>query len=695
MSIRELPVLNFAPFRKYPTKQDQQEFADDEEVCHYCVSSACCQNQDAISLTSFDIFRLAAFFNQTPAEFMLNFTQDRFEGEDDWKRRAWNDDPNSSTVTWLRRRENLASSPCIFLKYIRDADGTPRRICSIHDARPISCREFYFSTCKKRGSGELAALLAEGFEKVRDGEITETRVDAELERFKNHDFETATFAESLEYSFWVEMKCVINLEQANVEGSNSYEMADYQDPIDEKLNRVISAKNLRCEEDYGPRPHAEQLMPYTSGLSFAGSPEYERIMKVLRTPPSSGIFGLGNYPYYIGARTLVPGVKPAGLFPTIPDKEVAAFLAQVPLSRLFPQHDLTEVRRLTQRDVYAGVLKGYNHLIRFASHVAALDPILEWDPPGTIERELFSMLVSFETSLNPYIAHNPYLQPVKHHLARVTIELLEQKLAAATTPDEVFDCLRSSFPLQMVRATLSPALRRRAKAVNDTIHAKLRKNRSDLYLSSENPVEARRMAGKRLAGRAGRQAWSEWSQQMLDMRYAATAGFKRINLSAFYRRTLNDLEKLPFRQSYATSLSKTVKHLAYSMTSDNRIAYQAMPYRDAADRLAAYAIRLFNWMEEKGNENHSCEVTAEFLIVYRSLGLSYHQDRSFGLIVHRLLESQLPDGSWETNPTPENQPESQGEYWKIMYRVTWACLNGLRPLRNDVLNAGNAALDLI
>jgi Fe-S-cluster containining protein len=694
MSRKGLPVLNFAPFRKYPTKRIEQKFTDDRQVCHSCVSGVCCQNQDAIALTSFDIFRLAAFFNMAPAEFMLNFTQDKFDGEDDW-RHGWNDNPKSSIVTWLRRRENYAASPCLFLKYIRDPDGTPRRVCSVHDARPLSCREYYFIHCKTRGTGELASLLAEGFEKVRDGEITEEMVDAELVRFREHNFQTATLTESMEYAFWIEMKCVINMDQANVEGSNSYSMADYQDPIDEKLNRVLSVKYLRSEECYGPKPRDEQLMPYTSGLSFAGSPEYDRIMTVLRTPPSSGLYRWGSYPHFIGVRTMFPGVKYADVFPTIPTAEMNAFLASIPPLQLFPAHDLPEVRSITQRDVYTAILKGYNHLIRFASHVVALDPILEYDPPGTIERELFSMIASFETSLNPYVANNPYLQPVKQHMAKVTIELLEEGLAEATAPEKIFDCLRSLFPLQMAGAALSRDLQRRVKAINLAVHAKLRKNRLELYLYPENPVEARRLAGKSLGNKAGCQAWNELFQRVLDMRHAATAGFKRIDLSTFYQQTLDELEALPLRESYGTNLFEIVKHLACSMTSYHQIAYQDMPYRDAADRLVVYGIRLFNWMEEKGNENLRCEKIAELPMVYRGLGLSYNQDRSFGLIVHRLLKSQLPDGSWATNPTAENLPDSQGAYLNTLYCITWACLNGLRPLRNDRLNPENATLDLI
>src|SRR5919202_3927554 len=247
MGERVLPVLNFAPFRKYPTKHDKQEYSDDVRVCSDCLSGSCCVNDYPIHLSSFDILRLAAFFDMTCAEFMLNFTQERFDGEDGDAMRPFIDDPDCSEVTYLRRRANYLKSPCIFLKYVREADGTPRRVCSVHEARPLACREFYFDACKLRGTVESAAALAEGFEKVRDGEITEAMAEAQLEQFGHQDVWTTRLAQGMEYSFWVEMKRAIRMEQANLEGANSYEMADFQDPIDEKLNRLLSKKNLRFE----------------------------------------------------------------------------------------------------------------------------------------------------------------------------------------------------------------------------------------------------------------------------------------------------------------------------------------------------------------------------------------------------------------------------------------------------------------
>lgn len=693
MAHKELPILRFKPFRKYPTKQNEQRFADDGQVCYACVSGACCTNQDAIALTSFDIFRLSAFFNLSPAEFMLNFTQDGFAGEPRARRSEWNNDPESSVVTWLRRRENFAASPCIFLKYIRDPDGTPHRICSIHDARPLSCREYYFSHCKRRGTGELAALLAEGFEKVRDGEISEAMVDAQLARFAGRDLAAAPIAEHFEYSFWVEMKCALHLEQANVEGSKSYEMADYQDPIEEKLNRIISSKYLRYEESYGLAPHDEQLMPYTSGLSFANSPEYERIMKLVRTPPASGLFRLRNFPYYMGIRTLMPGVRPATVFATIPATESNAFLKEIPRISLFPNHENAEVREIKLRDLYAATLKALNHLIRFASHIVALEPILETEPPGTIERQLLSELAGFTSALNSAIADNPYLQPVIEHLAEISVRLLEEELTGGV---ELFDCCSSLHTLQRVKAGLSATLRRRLDAVQNTASAKLRRSGLRRNLNVENPIAARRLAGKSLSASNAPQAWSEWYGQMLAVRYAGLAGYENLNLAAYYRQSLDDLEKVPFRKGYALNLLDAARYLASSLTDFNQIAYRDLPDKPTADRLAAYAINLFNRLQQSGEAMDDVEMLAGFLrAIYKGLGLSYNHDRNFGLIVHRLLASQLPDGSWHTNPLPEEIAGTQGEFLERMYRITCACALGLTPLRNDLLNAGNEAPGLL
>ena len=689
---RELPVLNFAPFRKYPTRQEQQQYDDSREVCRNCVSGGCCSSENPIYLTSFDIFRLAAFFDMSPAAFMLNFTQESFgDPEGDVIRRKLFDDPDSSIVTCLRRRENSPTSPCLFLKYIRDPDGLPRRICSVHDGRPLGCREFYAHHCRMRATGELAALQAEGFEKLRDGEITEELVDAELATFGKHDPQTTTLSANLEYFFRVEMKRAVNMDQANAEGANSYEAHDYQDPINVKLNRLLSSKYLRFEEKYGHRPCDEQLMPYTAGLGFAGSPDYERIMMILRSPPSSGLYSLGNYPFYVGVRMALSGATYPTKFPIIPEADTNTFLHDIPHVVLFPQHDLPEVRAITLRDIYAAILKGYNHLLRFASYVATMEEILEFYEPGFIESELLLMIARFETSLNQFIARNPYFQPVKEYMARIVVDCLERKITTATSPKAVFDNFRFICQLKTTVPSLPSDLQARFEIAAATVNAQLQKETSELYIASQNPVSVRYEAGKHLRVK---RAWAEWFDQVLDMRYAAVAGFAGIDLPGFYRQSLNDLEKIPFRKSYILDLYDMVSNLACSMSFYDTIAYQEMPYVDVAAGLAAYSVRLFNWMEDMGCENRDCEISAGFLSpIYRGLGLSYNSDRSFGLIMYRLLDSQLPDGSWQTDPLPEKLPATQGEHLCNHYRVTWACVDGLRLLRNDV--GVNTALGLV
>jgi hypothetical protein len=205
---------------------------------------------------------------------------------------------------------------------------------------------------------------------------------------------------------------------------------------------------------------------------------------------------------------------------------------------------------------------------------------------------------------------------------------------------------------------------------------------------------ARQAAGKHLNVT---RAWGEWYDQVLDMRYADMAGFACVDLPTFYRQSVEDLEKIPLRKSYALDLYDMVYNLTSSMSFYNTIAYQEMSYKGAADRLAAYGVRLFNWMEDKVcKETGDCGIIAGFLSpMYKGLGLGYNRDSSFGLILFQLLDSQLPDGSWQSDPLPENAPDTQTELLFTMYRATWACIDAIRPMRNDISNTENATLGLI
>jgi Fe-S-cluster containining protein len=679
MSGRSLPVLNFAPFRKYPTRLAEQEFDDERAVCGSCLSGVCCASEDPIYVTSFDILRLAAFFDLTPAEFLLTFTQDRFDGEDsDLMRRPWIDDPESSKVTYLRRRGNTPKSPCVFLKYIHDVDGTPRRVCSVHDARPLSCREFYFNNCKARQTGELASLIAEGYEKIRDGELTTGAVDAQLARLGGRDFSSAQA--SMEYAFWFEMRRALDAERANVEGGRTYDPRDYQDPIDEKLNRLLSAKYLRFEESYGPRPHGEQLMPYSSGLSFVKSPERARIMKIVRTRPALGLYGPVDYPFHFGLRTMVPGFTHAAVFPTIPDAEARAYLDGVPPAALFPAHEEARVRALTRRDVCAAVLRGLNHLIRFSSYLAAMGQVFELRPHGAIELDLLSMLSSLNSRRRGLARWEPYVEPLRRHFAAAGVGLLEAWADSAVKPREVFEVYRRLCAVEASVSLLPQDLRRRYKAAANALGKRLSKVRLADFVQLRNPIAGRLAAGKGLKARG---AWAIWERSMHDAEGAAAARLAGPDVAAYYRSAVGTLEAVPFDASYASELCRVVVSLGRGLRRGNRAAV------GAAARLASYGSRLLGWLDAQwGLESLDDELLAGFASnVYG--GTNRHDGRHLGLIVRRLLDSQLPDGSWGTNPPPAQLATlTQDDYLDLLYQPTWACMDALL----NVLTEGPAAV---
>src|SRR5664279_5290129 len=169
------------PVRRLPTQAGAQAgLRGAGAVCSACIAGTCCTSEGPIALTAFDVLRLSAALDLTPSTFLREFTQDRFDDALGPRYREWLDSAESSVVSFLRRRTLSSFSPCIFLKYVAMPDGTPRRVCSVHPARPLACREYYHDTCATRWTGELAVLQAEGYEAVRDALIDRPRVRREL-----------------------------------------------------------------------------------------------------------------------------------------------------------------------------------------------------------------------------------------------------------------------------------------------------------------------------------------------------------------------------------------------------------------------------------------------------------------------------------------------------------------------------------
>ena len=365
--------LKFRPDRRYPvTLARTDEVHDEHAVCMHCVSGACCTTEGAIALTAFDVLRLSAFLDLAPGTFLETFTQDRFVDPAGQERYAtWIAAEESSIVTFLRRRSPAAASPCMFLKYVRDADGTPRRICSVHAARPLACREYYYDTCKKRSTGETALALTDGYEAVRDGELTLADVESRIAALG-----PAQPADGLatlwQRAFWHEMRRALRLDEANEEGAYDPDLAARQDPVDAKLDRLLSSRHLRFEEKYGPTPHSEQLHSYQAGRTFRDAPDRVRLLRIVATAPAHGLYPVdADYPYHIGLRGLLPGARLPQRFGAI---ERAAW-AQGPLAD--------------------AIVRGWECLVGIASLAEWNDGLMELEPQGEAAMLLLDAVLRF------------------------------------------------------------------------------------------------------------------------------------------------------------------------------------------------------------------------------------------------------------------------------------------------------------
>lgn len=420
-------------FRVFPSRADRQRFARETNVCAECLGGTCCQSEDAIYLTAFDILRLSTFLDLSPADFLRRFTQEGFqEGPLEPYRRETIDRSGSSIVTYLRRRSNRSYSPCIFLKYVRDARGTPRRICSVYHARPLACREYYYHHCKMRGTGELAALQAHAFELIRDGTITLEIAQTQRARLRPLVTEDAPMSAYLEYAVWTEAWRALQPELANEEGVNAYDISAYQDHIDIKIDRLLSKERLRLEERYGWIPHGDQLQRFDDGLRFAGSPEHRRLLRIVEAPPSHGLFEDGDYPYFAANRLAVPGMLPPRRFKHISAVAKRRLVAAACGASAFPKHRDPRVRTTTAREIWTAAIAAADALVTFADYVAALGQVLEVEPAGTMEREILSCLRELEQ--HPVVSVHPGFPEIRRWAeTAVRASSLAARRAKATT----------------------------------------------------------------------------------------------------------------------------------------------------------------------------------------------------------------------------------------------------------------------
>jgi len=135
-------------------------------ACSSCTTAMCCSTEDPIALTSLDILKLAVGLDLSVPEFLSLYTQEEFADAENYQVHVTK--PGTGIVTHLRRKTNYEASSCIFLVRVQDVNNQYRYTCSAHEYRPMACREYFYDGCSQSNTGELAAMLASGMEKLGD-----------------------------------------------------------------------------------------------------------------------------------------------------------------------------------------------------------------------------------------------------------------------------------------------------------------------------------------------------------------------------------------------------------------------------------------------------------------------------------------------------------------------------------------------
>ena len=632
---QELPVLPFGPYRRYPIRASEQADPNDErQVCGRCLGGTCCSTEGPIALTGFDVLRLAAFFDLSPADFLLAFTQDRFAGEDgDERYRSWIESAESSIVTYLRRRANHPTSPCIFLKYIHDEDGTPRRVCSVHPARPLACREYYSDTCQKRWTGELAVVHAEGLEMVRDRKITTELVETNCRRLAPVT-DADPLAKKWEYAFWSEMRRALDVERANNEGANSYPVADFQDPLDEKLNRLLSSRYLRFEEKYGPRPHGEQLAPYSAGLSFKGSPDHTRLLRIIRTGPTDDLFSRQDYPHFVGIRTMMPGV---------------------PLAESFGHARVTAER---DEPWARAIARGWDFLLGLGAHAAQIGQLLEQSPWGTFELALLEALLPFDEGIQQRVAGRPCLRPAKRWAGAIASRFLHESRASLAA--------RRAGPtawMQLCRTAAhydSGAAPRHLRRVAQVIGAEAARRLPPAWRRDRIQRWFRPLARPRTP-----EAWRRLVERLSELPSLAALG-PPPRSAGVYAAVLAKLERLPLPESPPAWTFEALDAFARA----SRCSPSPLRRR-AADLATRWSVHV-----EGGNLWDSA-LLCRWPSLCARLGIAGSDTPGYARSIEHVLSSQRVDGSWGMDVPPNGLPESQDGYVLGALRATSAAVEGL------------------
>lgn len=620
---------NNLPFMTHPTP-GSIALDDANGVCGACRAATCCAVENAIYMNSYDVVRLATHLQMSVQDFMLTFTQDQFDDPTDEERRTRIDDPDDDTITYLRRRSNFGQSPCIFLEYQEDEHGLRRR-CGVYAGRPVACREYFWSTCRERTTADIAVVHTAGYVALAKGEITIEQIEANVTQAIEAEGDDPTLRQTYDLAFWTEMQRAANWKTANVEGALDYSLVEYQDPLQDKIERMFDKWPLRLElqGDWRHMP-VEPVTPERR----------HKFLQIATTAPTTEMFARGDFALAGGWRH--------------------AYVTTLPNSPLVPAAGVWQEKITGAAEV--AMWKGYNALLQMTNRLIVAGE-LEADP-FNLNIELLNFFLNVGTT-DVTRGQTSRLAAVRMLAPFVTRSLRDPDMH----PQEV---LRRLYNLHAASTIFS--------CNNPTYNAA--KDGFDVAASMQRiqsvamPVEAIFEDG----GTPDDDAWSEWFSAVMEPLHLIEVfpDMPEEWIGEALNRHLASAERLVAKGTLDNDqmwhLWNIVSHIGYASNGYSR--YDSFFERAQLDRLLSLGRTLVSHLMANP-DGPDVEMIAECVdAIYMPYSPDPKGEAHIEQVIQMLVSSQDDTGFWNSNPRQSENAE--GDYMYRLMHSTWTCVDALR-----------------
>lgn len=304
--------------------------------------------------------------------------------------------------------------------------------------------------------------------------------------------------------------------------------------------------------------------------------------------------------------------------------------------------------------------------------------------PKASKADFLSLYVEFQTCLNSFLSENLFLE---NAVASLASDVAEEVVATGPTGDVDLGVLSD---LKHALFLLSPELQ---KAIAAHIREVRRYYVDHVFDIAENPItQSVRETGDVPGSKKYLDAWDQWLVQVVEVWYAKRLGFD-IDATAYYRRTVEQIIRIPFREAYLYELYNLATHASLGLSGFNRINRHR---NSAMAELGDWGMSFFRWVDENQYDAENPEMIGGYVDAFcKGPSRCYDSDPAFGTIYHRLLDAQRSDGSWRAKYFRRSNWETEEEYLYSRYHPTWICVAALRPVMHDLANAGNKRIGVV